>query len=93
MKRLAFSQYLILIYSYVFLLLSGTMDCWKKILKDEGAKAFFKVSVYKLTSTVRRRGGGGFFKVSVFKLTLTRERGGHSLKCKKFNTLNFCQCH
>jgi len=21
---------------------SGTMDCWKKILKDEGAKAFFK---------------------------------------------------
>ena len=21
---------------------SGTIDCWKKILKDEGAKAFFK---------------------------------------------------
>ena len=42
------------------------MDCWKKILKDEGAKAFFKVSEYKLTFTVRR-GGGRFFKVSVYK--------------------------
>ena len=26
-----------------FLLCSGTLDCWKKILKDEGSKAFFKV--------------------------------------------------
>jgi len=33
------------------------MDCWKKILKDEGAKAFFKVSVYELTSMVRPGGG------------------------------------
>ena len=26
-------------YSFNF---SGTMDCWRKILRDEGAKAFFK---------------------------------------------------
>ena len=25
-----------------FLYFSGTINCWKKILKDEGAKAFFK---------------------------------------------------
>ena len=25
-----------------FLRFSGTMDCWRKILRDEGAKAFFK---------------------------------------------------
>ena len=57
-----------------------------------GGEGFFKVSVYKLTSTVWR-GGEGFFKVSVFKLTLTRERGGHFLRCKKGNTLHFCQGH
>ena len=26
----------------LFILFRGTMDCWKKIMKDEGMKGFFK---------------------------------------------------
>lgn len=37
----------------------GTVDCWKKILKDEGAKAFFKGA----WSNVIRGMGGAFVLV------------------------------
>ena len=37
----------------------GTMDCWKKIMKDEGSKAFFKGA----WSNVIRGMGGAFVLV------------------------------
>lgn len=37
----------------------GTIDCWKKILKDEGSKAFFKGA----WSNVIRGMGGAFVLV------------------------------
>ena len=38
---------------------TGTMDCWRKILKDEGGKAFFKGA----WSNVIRGMGGAFVLV------------------------------
>lgn len=38
---------------------SGTIDCWKKIARDEGGKAFFKGAL----SNVLRGMGGAFVLV------------------------------
>jgi len=45
--------------STVDIMYSGTVDCWRKIAKDEGAKAFFKGA----WSNVLRGMGGAFVLV------------------------------
>lgn len=48
--------------SFVFpadIMYTGTIDCWKKIARDEGGKAFFKGAL----SNVLRGMGGAFVLV------------------------------
>lgn len=47
------------VYSLADIMYSGTIDCWRKIARDEGGKAFFKGA----WSNVLRGMGGAFVLV------------------------------
>lgn len=60
--QLCVHDIIIIIYlsiSTADIMYKGTLDCWKKILKDEGGKAFFKGA----WSNVIRGMGGAFVLV------------------------------
>ncbi len=50
---------ILVLISTADIMYKGTIDCWRKILKDEGAKAFFKGA----WSNVIRGMGGAFVLV------------------------------
>lgn len=54
-----YRAYLSVSISAADIMYKGTIDCWKKILKDEGPKAFFKGA----WSNVIRGMGGAFVLV------------------------------